>query len=246
MQAPPLSHAQLTRSLVQRGRRATLSTALEDGHPYGSLVLYAPDASGEPLLLLSTLAEHTHNLQRDPRVSLLVTDTLRPDTPLADGRAALVGTIDLAADLDESRARYLESHPDASLYIDFADFSLYRIHVSRARFIGGFGRMSWLTGDAYREATPDPLALAAPGIIEHMNEDHRDALLLYAQVFGALDKAEDATMTGVDALGYDLLAHTPDGVKRIRLPFESPVETPQAVRKALVQLVRQAREQVSS
>jgi putative heme iron utilization protein len=125
---------------------ATLSAHHEPGSPFGSLVVYALDEGGAPLLCLSDLAEHSRNLAADPRASLLVTEPAAD--PLAGRRATLVGHVNR---LDgDARTRGLVAYrarfPDAG-YVDFADFRLYRLAVRTIRFVGGFGRMEWLTAE---------------------------------------------------------------------------------------------------
>lgn len=241
-----LTHAESARTILARCRTGALSTlALEPpGHPYGSLISYALDDRGNPLMLISALAEHTRNLDADARASLLVTDGLRGDDPLADGRVSVLGAVaDVPEDaLADARARYLEAHPEASLYINFKDMRLVRLEVARVRYIGGFGRMSWIDPRPWREASPDPLYESAAGIIGHMNEDHADALLLYARHQGQLAEATAATMVAVDRHGFDMRVETPEGPRRVRLGFEQESPGAGAVRRALVKMVAEARE----
>ena len=241
-----LTHAQSARTIMKRCRNGALSTLATspDGFPYGSLVSHAMTQDGDPVLLLSNLAEHTQNLRRDPRASLLVTDSLRRDDPLADGRVCALGHIAqaAAAERDALRALMLQAHPEAELYLDFDDFNLYRLRVSDVRYIGGFGRMSWVDLEGWRAAEPDPLWEAAQGIIDHMNDDHADALVHYARHFGGLDAVERALMIAVDQHGFDLIAHKDQGrPERLRLAFSRPVDTANLVRKELVRMVKEAR-----
>ena len=85
-----------------------------------------------------------------------------------------------------ARERYLEANPAASYYIDFGDFTFLRLTVDHVRYVGGYGRMSWVDAPAYRAAAPDPLVDAAAGIIEHMNADHADAQVLFCRHFAGL------------------------------------------------------------
>jgi len=77
-------------------------------------------------------------------------------------------------------------------------------------FVGGFGVMGWVAAPEYSQAQPDPLADAAAGIIEHMNADHRDALVLIARVFAGID-SQEAAMTSVDRLGFHARLKTQEG-----------------------------------
>ncbi|MFO0737437.1 MAG: pyridoxamine 5'-phosphate oxidase family protein [Labilithrix sp.] len=142
------NHAEPCRALVAAASVATLSTLARDpeGFPYGSLVAFASDARGRPLLLLSRLAEHTENLRARPEASLLVCEApgLAPD--LALGRVTLLGRCTLVPDAEKSDVRtiFLARQPSAATYVDFADFAFYRLEPQALRYVGGFGRMSWV------------------------------------------------------------------------------------------------------
>jgi heme iron utilization protein len=151
------THAAECRELVALARSAVLSTIAREpaGFPFGSLVLVADDGRGRPLLLLSTLAEHTQNLQASAHASLLVADARAGADPLGAGRVTLLGTCARVgeAEVDTVRARFLAVHPEAARYAGFADFAFYRLEPTSLRFVGGFGRMSWVDAAAYAEAT---------------------------------------------------------------------------------------------
>jgi putative heme iron utilization protein len=250
-QARAPSHAERCRTLVSAARTATLSTLARDprGYPFGSLVTLACDARGRPLLLLSSLAEHTQNLTEHSEASLLVSDHAADrEEPLAAGRVTLLGRcLPVAASEEpEARACFLASHPGAQGYAGFADFAFYRLDPMALRYVGGFGRMSWVTAADYAAAEPDPLATSAAGILDHMNDDHADAVLAYAQAFAAIGDATAARMTAVDRYGFDLSATTARGPQSARLAFEAPVATSDEVRKALIALLREARARLAA
>jgi hypothetical protein len=100
--------------------------------------------------------------------------------------------------------------------------------------------MGWVEAADYRRARPDPLADAAAGILEHMNADHRDALVLLASKFAGID-SEEATMTAVDRLGFNVRLRTPDRVRGARIAFLREASTPEETRNVLVEMVKQAR-----
>jgi hypothetical protein len=240
------SHAERCRTLVAGLRSATLCTIARDpaGFPYGSLVTVAFDPAGRPLLLLSTLAEHTQNLEHRSDASILLTEPMdRHRTPLALGRVTLLGACARVpeADRDAARAAFLAVHEDAAYYVDFKDFAFYRLEPTALRYVGGFGRMSWVSADDYRAAEPDPLAPAAEGILAHMNQDHADSVLSYARGLARVSDATAATMTAVDRYGFELSLKTPRGPKVARLGFEVEVRSSDEVRKAMVAMVKAAR-----
>jgi len=240
------THAERCRTLVQHARSATLSTIALDppGVPYGSLVTVALDVQGRPLLLLSTLAEHTKNLLARSDASVLVTEPMGAhDQPLALGRVTILGPCEAVpeGELAAARETFLAQQPSASYYVDFEDFGFYRLEPTSLRYVGGFGRMSWVDADDYRRAEADRLAGAAAGILSHMNEDHGDSVLAYAKVLGGALDATSATMTAVDRYGFELAAITPKGPRALRLAFDEPVATTDEVRRAMVTLAKRTR-----
>src|SRR6185295_7395943 len=205
--APPArepSHAERCRTLVAGEQRGALSTLAADpaGYPFGSVVSFGLADDGDPLFFVSLMAEHTQNALRDPKASLLVTEPVPEGAdPLASGRVTLLG---LLAPIDDdaaravARERYLEANPAASYYIDFGDFTFLRLAVDHVRYVGGYGRMSWVDAPAYKSAEPDPLADAASGIVGHMNDDHGDAQVLFCRHFAGLVDTTEASMSAVD------------------------------------------------
>src|SRR6187551_2806961 len=146
LDAPAPSHAERVRTLVEGLSTGTLCTLAREpaGYPYGSLITFGLDA-GEPVFLISELAEHTKNLHADSRASLLIAEN-RPGDPLANGRVTLLGRCTPVPSERRERASqaYLARHPGASYYADFKDFGFWSLEVTALRYIGGYGRMSWV------------------------------------------------------------------------------------------------------
>jgi heme iron utilization protein len=144
------------RALLDSERNGVLATlsAGRDGWPFASVAAYALADTGDPLLFLSDLAEHTRNLRADPRASLLVQDQTSLADPQAGARVTLLGSVEGVASVAaaSAQAAYLERHPQAADYLALADFHLYVLRVREARFIGGFGDMGWLKGEPLRAA----------------------------------------------------------------------------------------------
>ena len=238
--------AELARTLAAAVTTGVLSTVArdEDGTPFGSLAPFGLDSRSRPVFCISELAEHTRNLQADPRSSLLVARPVASGAdPLAAARLTLVGRSVPVPDEDraEARAAHLSGNPHASYYVDFGDFSLWRLEITAVRYVGGYGRMSWVDLASWAEAEPDPVQPHAAGAIEHLNADHAEACLLMARHLGQRSDATAAVVTGIDRYGLDLVATGPDGPGRVRLGFDEPVATPDAIRAATVTLTRRAR-----
>lgn len=226
------------RDLLRRRDRAALATGLPgafSGWPYASLVLVAVDHDLSPLLLMSDLAEHSKASQADPRASLLLEASEGLDQPLTGERLTLLGRVQPVDD-ERLRQRYLRRHPDAAAYAAFADFRLYRMTLERAHLVAGFGKIRWLSAAEIAPAVLPGLAEAEAGIVAHMNEDHGDAVRLYAErLLGR--PGGPWQITGIDGDGIDLRL----GGTVARLRFDPPLAGLAEVRQRLVELVAQAR-----
>lgn len=244
-QTLPLAEA--ARTLFAGNAQGLLSTLDEAGYPYGSLTDYLAGADGDPILFLSRLAEHRRYLERDPRTSLLIAPGAGSAEGLAAARLSLVGDTEPAPAGQRAALReaYLERHPQAAAYIDFADFDFFRLRVGRARFIAGFGRMGWLDGADYRAAAPDLLADIAAGAISHMNQDHGHNLRDYALAFGGLEQVDSCRMTGLDRYGFDLLCVADGRPQTLRLAFDPPLTQAARLRPALTALAERARRRLA-
>jgi putative heme iron utilization protein len=238
------THAERARTLVSLNSVATLSTLSRKhaGFPFGSLMPYALDSEGRPLLLISNMAMHTQNLKAAPQASLFVAQTAPDGDQLGAARATLVGVTEPVPETEIASARklYLARHENSRSWVDFTDFSFFRLQPIDIYFVGGFGVMGWVSSEDYARAEPDPLAASGPGIIAHMNADHVAAMTLLARTHSGIE-ATEATMTSVDRLGFYLRLKTAEGAKGARINFLREVATPQQGREVLVEMVRQAK-----
>jgi putative heme iron utilization protein len=219
---------------TRAGALASLDQA--SGFPFASLVTVATDHDGSPLLLMSRLAVHTGNLERDPRASILLAEGGKGD-PLAHPRLTVLGRL-ARTDEPHVRARFLARHPKAQLYAGFADFSFWRMDITGAHLNGGFARAVTLSAEQIRtdlSGAEDLLALEESAVA-HMNEDHREALALYAtRLTGA--PAADWRATGLDPEGIDLAA----GDLSARAPFDGRVVKGAELRRVLKDMAERAR-----
>lgn len=237
---PDFSAPKLAKSLLRRRREGALATLMQDdGAPYCSLVNLASHPDGSPLLLISRLAIHTRNLLADPRVSLMLDERAAGD-PLEGARIMLLGRAVPARpdELPLCRRRYLAAHPAAEGYIDFADFSLFKIETSGLHLVAGFGRILDLSPDRYLTdltGAEDLLEVEASAV-EHINADHSGTMKLYAtQLLGAAEA--DWRCTGIDPEGLDLQCAR----QTLRLDFPGRVETSVALRDMLKRMADIAR-----
>ena len=236
---PDFEPAKAVRSLLRRSRQGALATLMAGtGDPYCSLVNVASHPDGSPILLISRLAIHTKNLLADTRVSLMLDERVEGD-PLEGTRIMLSGHAEeVAGDRGIVRERYLNAHPTADVFVDFKDFSFFKIRLTGTHLVAGFGRILDLKPAEFLTDISDARALleAEQGAVEHMNTDHQEALGLYAtRLLGAAP--DDWRCSGIDPDGIDLQA----GTRTLRLDFPERITGPGDLRKILVRLAEQAR-----
>ena len=217
-----------TRLLVRACNRVALATLMAgSGRAYVSLAAVASDVDGTPLLLLSTLSDHTRNLLADAAVSLLFDGTARFANPQEGPRATVMGSAQRAtsADLDRIRRRYLASHPGAAQYAGFSDFAFFRVAGERIHWVGGFGRAAWVE----RPMTVDPATATRFDAIEPE----------LVRKLGPLADAVAHARLKRRGAGWQFAAIDPDGCdfvrgkKSARLAFAAPLGDPAEVEAAL-------------
>jgi heme oxygenase (biliverdin-IX-beta and delta-forming) len=242
--APEPTYAECARTLMHLGRIGSLSTLSrkQQGFPFGSVMPYGLDDRGRPIFLISTMAMHTQNLQADPRASLLVTQPDATGDPLGASRVTLIGNVSTVpeGDVAEARKLYLARYANSKHWVDFEDFSFYRLDVLDIYYVGGFGVMGWVSASDYESAQPDPLVDHASGILQHMNSHHAIALIELARAFAGID-SDEVTMTSVDRLGFHVRYKTPDGSRGARIAFLHEATNPEETRKIVVEMVTEAR-----
>ncbi|HTS54742.1 MAG TPA: DUF2470 domain-containing protein [Burkholderiales bacterium] len=233
--AAVVDRARQARELFRGARDGVLSShsAKFPGYPYGSALPHVTDHQGRPLLLISHLAEHTHNIEADRHASFLVS-TSGPELQ-ARPRAALLG---LARALDPTgslQERYLRFFPEHAKYLEIGGFRFWTIEPFQIRLIEGFGSLHWVSGDAF-QANPGDIPEIEGSVLEHMNRDHRAALLAYCRKAQGVEPHQ-AEMIGLDCDGFDVRA---DG-RVLRFRFEHMITTGPQARAALVAMAREAR-----
>jgi putative heme iron utilization protein len=225
------------RKLLREARGGALATLMTgSGDPYCSLANVASAFDGTPILLISRLAIHTKNILADPRVSLML-DERKEGDPLQGARVMLMGRAERTDD-PHVRRRYLARQPEAAMFADFADFAFYRVALTGAHLVAGFGRIVDLKpADILVDVSgADELLAAEDDAVAHMNDDHTDACRLYAtKLLGAPDG--DWKCAGFDSEGMELQ----NGRLALRLLFPQRVTGPGPLRAVLKQLAEQAR-----
>lgn len=228
------------KTLVRTARHGALATIdPQTGAPQVTRVGVSTDFDGAPVLLISGLAAHFGALKADPRCSLLI-GVLGKGDPLAHPRITVAAEVKILErdDPDSQRIarRYLAHQPKAKLYAELGDFRFVRLDPVSASFNAGFGKAYAISpSDILSNADP-VLAAAESSALDHMNDDHAEAIDLYARHF-AKAPAGNWVLTGIDAEGIDIA----DGDDVRRIFFEKPIGVPQDMHMVLVQMAKVAR-----
>ena len=213
------------------------------GYPFGSVMPFVLGHDCQPIVLISTIAEHTKNIIANPKVSLLV--FAGAEDLHANGRLTLIGeATQIEKNNADLMARYCRYFPESTGYLTMHDFQFYRINIAQARYIAGFGKMSWIDGDEIVDLkNVEKNALIASletSMIEHMNADHMDSMMLYCQHFHGLAPSR-VNLIGADCDGFDVEAVIADDIKMLRFTFEAPIVDANSARAAFVALSKVAR-----
>lgn len=230
-----------TKQLLRGARFGSMATLCADGAPFASLVNVATAIDGTPIILISRLAVHTQNITGNSRSSLLLAQASASAPsydPAAQPRVSMSGHATISVDSNDRR-RFLARHPGAASYADFADFAFYRIVPTHCHLIAGFGRIHTLSPDVIlseRHIASD-IAQIEEEAIAHLNEEHQDALLLYATVLAGAESGNWQAV-GIDPEGIDLI----DGYASTRVWFDRPLEDKSQLRPTLAALAARARE----
>ncbi len=217
------------------GVLSTLSVKLH-GFPFGSVVPYCLDGTGAPVLLISTIAEHTKNITADNRCSITILK--ESDDVQSNGRLCLVGNMEKLADNDETTPeKYYRHFPKSRGYHQSHDFSFYQLMIRDIRYIGGFGRIHWLRTEDFSQQNPFDGKEEAY-IVNHMNEDHRQDLALYCSHYKQINtEGLSVRMVGIDPDGFDVFVEE----RKVRFTFDTPISNTKEAREALVRLSKLAK-----
>lgn len=228
--------AKEARDLLLAEYQAVLSTHSVDvaGYPFGSVVPYCMNKDGEPIILISTIAQHTKNILADSRVSLIATEGNADDQQTV-GRVTYIGNAEkLDEDDNNNIERYYSFFPQSRDYHKTHDFSFYTIKLVRVRFIGGFGQIYWVEKEDFIKPNPFDFDEERQ-MFNHMNADHLDAIRHYCQLYTInCEQTQTPEMIGIDSEGF----HLRTGSRVHRINFSEPVNNAGEVRKTLVEMAK--------
>ena len=232
------------RTLVAAADSGALASLSEDGSPWASIVAFGATRAGEPVLVVSTMAEHGRNLAREPRCSIAIAEPVpEGEDPLDRARITLAGHVIVpeGEEADSALEAHAERYPFARGYATYADFTTYVLRVERVRWVGGFARMSTVEAADYAAADIDPTAPGAAFARQHLNDDHADSVLLWAQTLGGYADATRGHLRGDRPLRRGSPGATPRGQAPVRVGFAEPAQSPGDLRGATVALAKAAR-----
>lgn len=228
--------AKNARALLKSQKDGVLSTMSLDvpGYPFGSVTPYALDKQGRPVILISDLAQHTQNIKSDSKVSLTILATADARDVQANARLTYLGDArKITEEETDAKERYLRKFPHAKRYFEAHDFDFYVIELVRARYIEGFGKIWWVE--------PEELLLenvfdyqSEARVIDHMNDDHKSALVKYCRDYNFELSEEEYSMTGIDSEGIDIIA----GKSNVRIRFDKPLDDASQAREVLVSMAK--------
>ena len=229
--------AKNARALLRSQKDGILSTMSLDvpGYPFGSVTPYSLDSKGRPVILISELAQHTQNIKSNFKISLTILATSKARDVQANSRLTYLGDARvITADESDAKERYLRKFPHAIRYFEAHDFNFYVIEAVRARYIEGFGKIWWVE--------PNELLLdnifdipTEEKILDHMNKDHKDALVTYCKEFDFSVEKEKYIMSGLDTEGMDIIVDT----NNVRIPFDKPLEDPSQAKEVLIAMAKE-------
>lgn len=240
---PPVEEIRTVLANSVRGMLSTFSQKY-DGYPSGSMVDYACDADGSPILAVSSLAVHTKDLLANPKCSLLVAKD-------PDDRTDLVITVHGDAvsvageDKEAVRAAYLAKHPNA-FWVDFGDFQFLRIQPKVVRYVSGVATALLGSGEFHREeystAKVDPISQFSKPVASHMNKDHEEDTKLIVKQSTSIP-VDSAYILDLDRLGFNVKSSYLRKTYKLRIPFPRPAVDRKDVKTLIVEMLQAAKSQ---
>ncbi|MFN8413094.1 MAG: pyridoxamine 5'-phosphate oxidase family protein [Anaerolineales bacterium] len=144
--------------IIRTTRIASLST-VRDEEPFSSMVAFVPAEDFSAFYIhVSRLAQHTVDMKKNKRVSLLITETDdgRPD-PQTLARVSIRGSAEMlengAPGYTPLKEMYLARFPEAAQIFQLADFNFWRIKPKGGRFVAGFAKAYNITVETLQKVS---------------------------------------------------------------------------------------------
>lgn len=232
---------------VKHGAALSTTTDKLGGAALCTFADFVLDGDGSPILLLDARrAEHSKNLQADPRCSLLLQARGLDDRAAAVQRVTLAGVATPvpkdAPDRVVLETQFGVAHPYADALLADGRFDLWRVEPEQIFYVGGFGvGTQWVERDEYVEARPDDVAHEAIGLCKTLNGDKhaQDRATIAATLLG-LDGDPNVRFDGVDRLGLEVRVKTADATAEYRIGFRVPARSVEDAKSEVNKLFQEA------
>jgi len=173
-----IEYEKLAINLMRNCREGVLSTVSKkyEGYPFGSFVTFISGADRSIIFYASDIAQHTINLKNNPKACITLFNLSEGDKQ-DSARLSLLGDVKkIDKDVEEISRQFMEFFPESSQYSNMHDFNFYKLNISQVRWIGGFGKIAWLSSTNWNPIRPKWLK-KEHSMIEHMNEDHSNSIV---------------------------------------------------------------------
>jgi len=233
-----IEYEKLAINLMRNCREGVLSTVSKkyEGYPFGSFVTFISGADRSIIFYASDIAQHTINLKNNSKACITLFNLSEGDKQ-DSARLSLIGDVKkIDKDVEEISRQFIEFFPESSQYSNMHDFNFYKLNISQVRWIGGFGKIAWLSSTNWNPIEPKWLK-KEHSMIEHMNEDHSNSIVstLNAKL-GIKDK--HARMLRLTMDGYYVSSKN----KIYFLDFNLPCFTVKQYRDKLVEQAKEYRD----
>ena len=233
-----IEYEKLAINLMRNCREGVLSTVSKkyEGYPFGSFVTFMSGADRSIIFYASDIAQHTINLKNNSKACITLFNLSEGDKQ-DSARLSLMGDVKkIDKDVEEISGQFIEFFPESSQYSNMHDFNFYSLNISQVRWIGGFGKIAWLSSTNWNPIRPKWLK-QEKSMIEHMNEDHSNSIVsaLNAKL-GIKDKHAKMLRLTID--GYYVSSKN----KIYFLDFNLPCFTVKQYRDKLVEQAKEYRD----
>jgi len=173
-----IEYERLAINLMRNCREGVLSTVSKkyEGYPFGSFVTFISGADRSIIFYASDIAQHTINLKNNSKACITLFNLSEGDKQ-DSARLSLLGDVKkIEEDIDEISRQFIEFFPESSQYSNMHDFNFYKLNISQVRWIGGFGKIAWLSSTNWNPTKPKWLK-QENSMVKHMNEDHSNSII---------------------------------------------------------------------
>jgi len=173
-----IEYERLAINLMRNCREGVLSTVSKkyEGYPFGSFVTFISGADRSIIFYASDIAQHTINLKNNSKACITLFNLSEGDKQ-DSARLSLLGDVKkIDEDTDEISRQFIEFFPESSQYSNMHDFNFYKLNISQVRWIGGFGKIAWLSSTNWNPTKPKWLK-QENSMVKHMNEDHSNSIV---------------------------------------------------------------------